>query len=59
MKRAKEESEIKIERTPPAFPEANTKQPKILITPLRRKSPTHQHSKFDKNREGDDENPYS
>jgi hypothetical protein len=37
MKRAKEESEIKIERTPPAFPEANTKQTNILIMPLRRK----------------------
>jgi hypothetical protein len=36
MKRAKEESEIKIERTTLAFPEANTKQPNILITPLRR-----------------------
>jgi hypothetical protein len=38
MKQAKEEGEIKIERTLLAFPEANTKQPKILITSLRRKS---------------------
>jgi hypothetical protein len=38
MKRAKEESEIKIERTPPAFPEANTEQLKFLITPFRRKN---------------------
>jgi hypothetical protein len=45
MKRAKEESEIKIERTPPAFPEANTKQLKILITPFQRQhsnAPTFQ-----------------
>jgi hypothetical protein len=58
MKRAKEEGEIKIERTPPAFPEANTKQLKILITPFRRTTPTLQHSKFNKDRKGDDENPY-
>jgi hypothetical protein len=32
MKREKEESEIKIERMPPAFPEAITEHLNILIT---------------------------
>jgi hypothetical protein len=32
MKQEKEESEIKIERTPLAFPEANTECPNIRIT---------------------------
>jgi hypothetical protein len=38
MKREKEESKIKIEQTPLAFPEAKTKQSNILITPSRRKN---------------------